>query len=63
MILSDYLCRTGMHRCALDAQRVRVGVILLDEAVAQLFDGDALFIGTADQLIIDIGEILDNLTS
>ena len=57
----DVLGRARVHRRALDAQRVRVGVVFLDEAVAQLLDGDALFVGAADHLIVDICEILNVL--
>ena len=59
--IRDMLGRARIDRRALDAQRIRVGVIFLDEAIAQLLDGDALFVGAADHLIVDIGEVLNVL--
>ena len=59
--IRDMLGRARVDRRALDAQRVRVGVVFLDEAVAQLLDGDALLVGAADHLVVDIREVLDVL--
>ena len=56
--LGNMLGGAGMHGGGTDAQRLRVLIILGDKAIAQLLDGDAFFIGAADHLIVDIGEIL-----
>ena len=55
------LGRLGVDGGALDAQRVRVLVVLGDEALAQLLDGDALLVGAADHLVVDVGEVLHEL--
>ena len=56
--LGDMLRRLGVDGRPLDAQRVRVRVVFLDEALAQLLDGGALLVGAADHLVIDVGEVL-----
>ena len=56
--LGHMLRGPGMHRGGADAQRLGVHEIFLDVAVGDLLDRYALFIGLADHLVVDVGEIL-----
>ena len=56
--LGHMLRGPGMHGGGADAQRLGVHEILLDVAVGDLLDRYALFIGLADHLVVDVGEIL-----
>ena len=57
--MMSWMCSVGVYGGSLHAQGVGVGIILLDEAVAQLLYGGALLVGPADHLVVDVGEVLD----
>ena len=57
--LLDMLRGPGVAGGPLHPQGVRIHVVFLDVAVRDLLDGAALLIGLADELIVDVGEILD----
>ena len=59
--LRDVLGGLRVDGRALDAQRIGVLIVLGDEALAQFLDGDAFLVGAADHLIVDIGEVLNEL--
>ena len=56
--LRHVLRGAGMHRRGTDAQRLGVGIVFRDVPLGDLLDGNALLVGAADHLIVDIGKIL-----
>ena len=56
--LRDMLRRARVHRRGAHAQQLGVLKIRRDEPVGQLLDGNPLFVGAADHLIVDVGEVL-----
>ena len=48
----------GMHRGGADTQRLGVHEIFLNVAVGDFLDRHAFFVGLADHLVVDIGEVL-----
>ena len=57
--LLDMLRGPGVAGGPFHPQGVRVHVVFPDVAVCDLLDGAALLIGLADELIVDVGEILN----
>ena len=55
----DRVGDTGVHVSAADAQRVGVGEIFFDVFVCDFFGGAVFFVGTVDDFIVDVGEILN----
>lgn len=50
-----------MHIGRTDAQTLGILLVLGDVALSYLGNGDALFIGLLDELVIDVGEVLHEL--
>ena len=52
------LGRARMNGGRMDSQGQGVFEVLVDKAVAQFLDGDALLVGALDHLIVDVGKVL-----